>query len=50
MIGFMKFLQICPRGGDDLLNGFAVFCEKGKSEADCADCLSSCVDDAAQKP
>ena len=49
MIGFMKFLQICPRGGDDLLNGFAVFCEKGTSNVDCVDCISSCVDDAAEK-
>ena len=50
MIGFMKFLQICPRGGDELLKGFAAFCEKGARNADCSDCISSCIDDAAGKP
>ena len=49
MIGFMKFLHVCSRGGDDLLNGFAVFSEKGNSEVDCADCVTSCIDDAAEK-
>ena len=49
MIGFMKFLQICPRGGAELLKGFAAFCEKGDRSADCSTCLSSCADDAAGK-
>ena len=49
MIGFMKFLQICPRGGDELLKGFAAFCKKGDRNTDCSDCISSCVDDAAGK-
>jgi len=50
MIGFMKFLQVCPRGGDDLLKGFAAFCENGNINIDCDDCISSCIDDAADKP
>ncbi len=49
MIGFMKFLQICPRGGDELLKGFAAFSEKGARNADCSGCISSCIDDSAGK-
>ena len=46
MIEFMKFLQVCPRGGDDLLDGFAAFCEKGETSDNCTDCVTSCLDDA----
>ncbi len=49
MIGFMKFLQVCPRGGDDLLDGFAAFTKKGSIDVDCTGCISSCIDDAADK-
>ena len=46
MIDFMKFLHVCPRGGDDLLKGFAAFCEKGAIRDDCTGCISSCIDGA----
>ena len=49
MIEFMKFLQVCPRGGDDLLKGFSAYCEKGDIDDTCSDCLSSCIDDIATK-
>ena len=49
MIDFIKFLQVCPRGGDDLLKGFHDFCHDGTTRQDCSTCLSSCIDDAAEK-
>ena len=49
MIDFIKFLQVCPRGGDDLLKGFGDFCHDGTTREDCANCMSSCLDDAADK-
>jgi len=50
MIEFMKFLQVCPRGGDDLLKGFAAFCKKGTTEADCSGCVSACMGEITNKP
>lgn len=49
MIEFIKFLQVCPRGGDDLLNGFADYCRRGRTRVDCTKCVSSCLDDSADK-
>ncbi len=42
MIAFIDFLQACPRGGDDLLQGFAEYCERGTTRANCSACMSSC--------
>jgi DtxR family Mn-dependent transcriptional regulator len=45
MVDFIKFLEICPRGGKDLISGFANFCQEGQSRTGCASCLSHCLDD-----
>jgi DtxR family Mn-dependent transcriptional regulator len=50
MIGFMDFLKVCPRGGDELLKGFAAFCENGNTTIDCSDCISSCMDGRGTPP
>jgi len=42
MISFIDFLQACPRGGDDLLQGFAEYCKNGKTRKSCDECISSC--------
>jgi DtxR family transcriptional regulator, Mn-dependent transcriptional regulator len=42
MISFIDFLQICPRGGNDLLQGFADYCKRGKTRCSCDKCISSC--------
>ncbi|MBU0946521.1 MAG: metal-dependent transcriptional regulator [Proteobacteria bacterium] len=42
MISFIDFLQICPRGGNDLLQGFADYCKQGKTRSNCNKCISSC--------
>lgn len=44
MIDFIRFLQVCPRGGKELINGFASFCEQGRTRADCNACVSQCLD------
>ncbi len=42
MISFIDFLQACPRGGDNLLRGFAEYCKRGKTRNSCDECISSC--------
>lgn len=42
MISFIDFLQACPRGGDNLLLGFAEYCKRGKTRNSCDECISSC--------
>lgn len=42
MILFTKFMQCCPRGGDDLINGFREFCLTGKTRDNCGTCASAC--------
>ncbi|WP_458773903.1 metal-dependent transcriptional regulator [Desulforhopalus sp. 52FAK] len=44
MINFTKFMQICPRGGDTLIKGFAEFCDRGKTSESCNTCISTCGD------
>jgi len=44
MINFTEFMQICPRGGDTLIKGFADFCERGKTSDSCNTCISTCGD------
>ncbi len=44
MVHFIKFLEICPRGGDELIRGFSDFCKKGGTAGDCRQCVSRCMD------
>lgn len=44
MISFTKFMQVCPRGGDDMIKGFAEFYQRGKQLDNCDDCISHCAD------
>lgn len=43
MINFTKFIKECPRGGDDLIRGFAEYCTEGKQEEKCNSCISGCL-------
>ncbi len=47
MINFIDFLEECPRGGEDLIKGFADFCDKGGKAADCNLCVAKCLDHKA---
>lgn len=44
MVDFIKFLEVCPRGGKDLISGFANFCQRGQTANNCATCVSHCMD------
>ena len=43
MVDFIKFLEVCPRGGKDLISGFANFCQEGRTRTHCASCISHCM-------
>ncbi|WP_028318814.1 metal-dependent transcriptional regulator [Desulfobulbus elongatus] len=49
MVDFIKFLEICPRGGKDLIAGFANFCQQGQTADACATCISNCMEIQAGK-
>lgn len=42
MINFIDFMQHCPRGGEELIKGFANYCETDKTKPDCNDCVANC--------
>ena len=42
MVKFMDFLEHCPRGGTELVRGFADFCETKQTKVDCERCSSQC--------
>lgn len=44
MISFTEFIKVCPRGGDDLIQGFANFYAGGKKPEKCNSCVSSCIE------
>ncbi len=44
MINFTEFMKICPRGGDDMIKGFADYCKNGKQNNNCGNCVSGCID------
>lgn len=44
MISFTEFMQVCPRGGEDMIQGFAEYYQSGKQLDNCEDCVSHCSD------
>ena len=50
MIAFIDFLQACPRGGDDLLQGFSEYCSRGTTRENCSECISSCKNPKPSPP
>ncbi len=48
MVDFIRFLEVCPRGGKDLIQGFSDFCEKGRTRTDCENCVSQCLGSTAR--
>lgn len=43
MVDFINFLEVCPRGGKDLIAGFANFCQQGQTAENCLNCISQCM-------
>ncbi len=50
MVNFSKFLDVCPRGGKELIQGFADFCKKGKTRVNCDECISQCLGNISVQP
>lgn len=46
MVNFTKFLEVCPRGGKELVRGFSDFCKKGHTRIDCEHCVSNCLENS----
>ncbi len=44
MISFTEFMKICPRGGSEMIKGFADYCRRGKQVDNCNTCVSHCFD------
>jgi DtxR family Mn-dependent transcriptional regulator len=44
MVNFSKFLDVCPRGGKELIKGFSDFCRQGKTRVNCDECVSQCLE------
>jgi DtxR family Mn-dependent transcriptional regulator len=49
LISFVEFMEICPRGGTEWLNGFRRHCEKGDTSSHCADFISACLEDLKKR-
>jgi DtxR family Mn-dependent transcriptional regulator len=43
MISFTKFMKICPRGGNEMIQGFADYCKNGKQSDNCGSCVKICL-------
>ncbi|WP_457575076.1 metal-dependent transcriptional regulator [Desulfolithobacter sp.] len=49
LVQFTRFLEVCPRGGRDLIQGFTDFFEKGETRIDCEHCISQCLENKPRK-
>lgn len=42
LIQFVKFIEVCPRGGEEFIESFSNFCETGKTRNNCQECIAAC--------
>jgi DtxR family Mn-dependent transcriptional regulator len=49
LIRFVEFLEICPRGGETLIQGFRNHCRQGGDFVTCSTSLSQCLADLRQR-
>jgi DtxR family Mn-dependent transcriptional regulator len=49
LIRFVEFLEICPRGGESLIQGFNNHCRQEGSSITCSDSLARCLADMQQR-
>jgi len=49
IINFVEFVEICPRGGREWINGFRRHCEKGDTSVRCANSISLCLEDLKKR-
>ncbi|MFZ5774858.1 MAG: metal-dependent transcriptional regulator [Thermodesulfobacteriota bacterium] len=41
---FVDFIEKCPRGGSDLINGFSRYCQSGQIDDKCRECIALCLE------
>lgn len=41
---FVSFIEQCPRGGSDLIAGFSKYCQTGKTDKRCKECITHCLE------
>ena len=49
LINFVEFMEICPRGGKEWLEGFRRHCEEGDTSRLCANYISACLEDLKKR-
>lgn len=45
IIRFVEFVEICPRGGNEWINGFQKFCNQGTTFPSCGTSINICLED-----
>ncbi|GBC60371.1 DtxR family transcriptional regulator [Desulfonema ishimotonii] len=49
LIRFVRFIENCPRGGEDWLKKFTEVCRGDDIQRHCQECLTTCLEDAREK-
>jgi len=49
IINFVEFVEICPRGGREWIEGFRRHCEHGDTSAQCARSIALCLEDLRKR-
>ena len=49
IINFVEFVEICPRGGKEWIEGFRRHCEKGDTSARCVNSIALCFEDLKKR-
>jgi DtxR family Mn-dependent transcriptional regulator len=48
-VGFMEFVELCPRAGEKWIKGFELFCQQKNTDNECEVCLAQCLQDLKEK-
>lgn len=49
-IQFAEFVEVCPRGGTNWVEGFGYFCKHGDTRNDCERCISLTLEEVVKEP
>ena len=49
LIRFVEFMEVCPRGGKEWLEGFRRHCENGDTAIHCEDYITACLKDLKKR-
>jgi DtxR family Mn-dependent transcriptional regulator len=49
-IQFAEFMEVCPKGGVNWIEGFGYYCKRGDTEEDCQRCKSVIFEKAVKEP